>query len=147
MIVTLYVSYLSHLLLMTKVQLLNALSCFMIVLIVFISVDTLLGWLYVASVVVGCTGWIVWLTGVADSTGTPVLAVPVISILISGTSNWLNPYMISLSFSGGAIGKLLLLLDRSTYKSYVSITCVSYSLLTCPTCSLSSAGKRQFKRS
>ena len=56
MIVTLYVSYLSHLSLMMKAQLLNMLPCFMIVLIAVILVYTLFGWLHIASVVVGCTG-------------------------------------------------------------------------------------------
>ena len=87
MIVTLYVSYLSHLLLMIKVQLLNVLPCFMIGSIVVISVDILLGWLYLASVVVGCDGWMVWLAGVAPCTGTPILVVHVISIPISGSLN------------------------------------------------------------
>ena len=119
----------------------------MIVLIVVILAETLLGWLYVASIVVGCTGWMVWLAVVALSDSALVLVVPVISILISETSNWLNTVKGQFPFPGGVIRKLLLLLDRSTYNSYVSIACVSYLLSTCPTCSLSSAGKRQFKRS
>ena len=89
---TLTVTYLIHLLLITKVQLLKMLSCAMISSTVRLVFATLLYWSLESIVGKGCnTGWRTWLVDVAWNTGAPVLDAFILSIHKSGTLNWLNP--------------------------------------------------------
>ena len=108
---------------------------------------TLFGWPLVLTVCDGGTCWIAWLVDVVCDTGTPVSIVSITSTRMSDMLNWLNPYMVSFQFPVSGATSKLESLHSPAYKSNLLIAWLIFSLYTCPTCSISSAGKRQLRLS
>ena len=125
-------------------QLLKVLPWFTSLLIMFcVSFE---GLLVFTAAVATWVSWTPWFTWVPCNIGIPDSFSIAPWTHSSGISNWENPKRVSApSWSGASKGKLLLL-DRSTKESKLSIDWFSLQF-SCPMMSLSFVGKRQFRRS